>query len=124
RRKAVPLPHGQMAVADPGNHRLVLLDPAGHLVASVHAGGLRQPVALVAAAGSLYVLDAARGAIERYDTAGHYVGQLIHDPALVGARGMALGRGGLLYVANPRSNAIVTLSGQGKILYRIHSPRG
>jgi DNA-binding beta-propeller fold protein YncE len=123
-RKAVPLPHGQIAVADPGNRRLVLLDPAGHLVASVHAGGLRQPVAVVAAAGALYVLDAARGTIERYDTAGRYVGQLIHDPALVGGRALAQGRGGLLYVANPGSNAIVVLSAQGKILYRITSPRG
>jgi hypothetical protein len=43
----------------------LLPDPAGHLVASVRAGGLRQPVAVVAAVGALYVLDAARGAIER-----------------------------------------------------------
>jgi DNA-binding beta-propeller fold protein YncE len=90
----------------------------------VGAGGLRQPVAVVAAAGALYVLDAARGAIERYDTAGRYQGEIIHAPALVGGRGMALGRGGLLYVANPRSNGIVVLSTQGKILYRLGSPRG
>jgi DNA-binding beta-propeller fold protein YncE len=37
---------------------------------------------------------------------------------------MALGRGSLLYVANPRSNAIVVTSTQGKILYRLSSPRG
>jgi DNA-binding beta-propeller fold protein YncE len=87
-------------------------------------GGLRQPVALVAAAGALYVLDAARGAIERYDPGGHYLGEIIHTPALVGGRDMALGQGGLLYVANPRSNGIVVLSTQGKILYRLSGPRG
>jgi DNA-binding beta-propeller fold protein YncE len=123
-RKAVPLPGGQIAVVDTGNRSLVLLDPAGHLIASVRAGGLRQPVAVVAAAGALDVLDAARGAIERYDPGGHYLGEIIHTPALVGGRDMALGQGGLLYVANPRSNGIVVLSTQGKILYRLSGPRG
>jgi DNA-binding beta-propeller fold protein YncE len=123
-RTAVPLPGGQIAVADTSNRRLVLLDRAGHLVASVRAGGLQQPVAVAAAPGALYVLDAARGAIERYDTAGRYRGEIIHAPALVGARDMALGQGGLLYVANPRANDIVVLSTQGKILYRLSSARG
>jgi DNA-binding beta-propeller fold protein YncE len=123
-RTAVPLPGGQIAVADTGNRRLVLLDRAGHLVASVRAGGLQQPVAVAAAAGALYVLDAARGAIERYDTAGRYRGEIVHTPALVGGRDMALGQGGLLYVANPRANDIVVLSTQGKILYRLSSTRG
>jgi DNA-binding beta-propeller fold protein YncE len=75
-------------------------------------------------AGALDVLDAARGAIERYDLAGRYLGEIIHTSALVGGRGMALGRGSLLYVANPRSNDIVVLSMQGKILDRLSSPRG
>jgi streptogramin lyase len=123
-RTAVPLPGGRIAVADTGNRRLALLDPAGHLVAGVRAGGLQQPVAVVPVAGALDVLDAARGAIERYDVAGRYLGEIIHAPALVGGRGMALGEGGLLYVANPRANAIVVLSTQGKILYGLSSPRG
>src|SRR2546423_4908055 len=100
-RKAVPLPAGQIAVADTGNRRLVLLDPAGHLVASVRAGGLQQPVAIVAAAGSLYILDAARGAIERYDTAGGHPGGGIPTPPTGGGGAPAPGPGAPLYAAHP-----------------------
>ena len=122
---AVALSNGYIAVVDTGNRRLALLDRAGRLVRSEQAGGLRHPVAIVAAANALYVLDAGRGAIERYDTVGRFVREVVRDRALRDGTGMALGRHGLLYVSNPRLNSIVvTLAASGKITRRIGGVSG
>jgi len=124
-RMAVALSNGYIAVVDTGNRRLALLDHAGRLVRSEQAGGLRQPVAIVAAANALYVLDAGRGAIERYDTVGRFVREVVRDRALRDGTDMALGRHDLLYVSNPRLNSIVvTLAASGKITHRIGGLRG
>jgi len=124
-RAAVALPNGYIAVLDAGNRRVALLDGAGRLVRSEQAGALRDPTAIVPASDALYVLDAGRGAIERYDTDGRFVREVIRDGALRGASGMALGRHGLLYVANPGLDRIVVVgSVGGKIGRAITGGRG
>jgi len=123
---AVMLPGGDIAVADTGNRRLALLDGVGRLLRGEQDGRLREPVALVVAANKiLYVLDAERGAIEQYDAAGGFIREVTRQDALRGASGMALGRHGLLYIANPRLHAVVVmLSVTGKIERLINGPRG
>jgi DNA-binding beta-propeller fold protein YncE len=124
-REAVFLPHGQIAVADTGNRRLAILDASGHLLTSVRTGALQEPYAVAASAQALFVLDAGRGSIERYDLAGRFEREIIANPPLLqDARGMALGPDGTLYVANPRSNSVVLLSTDGHILRQLTSPLG
>lgn len=124
-RAAVALPHGYIVVADTGNHRLALLDNAGRLVRSQQAPVLRRPIAIVAAATAFYVLDAGRGAIDRYDLAGRFVRAVAHMPALRDATAMALDRRhGLLYVAGPRLASIIAFSANGRIRRRLGAPRG
>jgi streptogramin lyase len=124
-REAVFLPHGQIAVADTGNRRLAILDVSGHLLKSVRSGALQEPYAVVASSQALFVLDAGRGAIERYDLAGRFEREIISSPPLLAnARGMALGPDGTLYVANPRSNSVVLLSTGGHIVRQLTSPLG
>src|SRR5436190_2096955 len=123
--EAVLLPHGQIAVADTGNRRLAILDATGHLLRSVRTGALQEPYAVVASSHALFVLDAGRGSIERYDLAGRFEREIISNPPLLAsARGMALGPDGTLYVANPRSNSVVLLSPSGHILRQVTSPLG
>jgi DNA-binding beta-propeller fold protein YncE len=124
-REAVLLPHGQIAVADAGNRRLTILDATGHLLKSVRTGALQEPYAVVASTHALFVLDAGRGSIERYDLAGRFEREIISNPLLLAnARGMALGPDGTLYVANPRSNSVVLLSTGGHIVRQLTSPLG
>jgi len=125
-RAAVMLPDGDIAVADTGAQRLALLDGAGRLLRGEQDGRLRKPVAIVVAASKiLYVLDTERGAIERYDAEGRFVREVAYSAMLRGASGMALGRHGLLYIANPRLHAVVVmLSVTGKIERLIGSPIG
>lgn len=125
-RTAVMLPNGDIAVADTGAQRLALLDGAGRLLRGEQDGRLREPVAIVVAAGRiLYILDAERGAIERYDAVGRFVREVARNAMLRGASGMALGRHGLLYIANPRLHAVVVmLSVTGKIERLIDGPLG
>jgi DNA-binding beta-propeller fold protein YncE len=124
-REAVLLPHGQIAVADTGNRRLAILDARGHLLRSVRTGALQEPYAVVASGRALFVLDAGRGSIERYDLAGRFEREIIANPPLLAqARGMALGPDGTLYVANPRSNSVVLLSTGGHVVRQVTSPLG
>ena len=123
--EAVLLPHGQIAVADTGNRRLAILDVTGHLLKSVRTGALQEPYAVAASSHALFVLDAGRGSIERYDLAGRFEREIISNPPLLAnARGMALGPDGTLYVANPRSNSVVLLSTGGHILRQVTSSLG
>ena len=123
--EAVLLPHGQIAVADTGNRRLAILDATGHLLKTVRTGALQEPYAVVASTHALFVLDAGRGSIERYDLAGRFEREIISNPLLLAnARGMALGPDGTLYVANPRSNSIVLLSTGGHTVRQLTSPLG
>ncbi len=126
-REAVELPNGRIAVADTDNGRLAILDNKGGLVASITkaATAFQQPFALATNGRDLYVLDATRGAIERFDTGGHFVREIAHDSVLLqDARGLSVNRSGLLYVANPRANAVITFSPDGKVVKQMTSPLG
>jgi len=126
-REAIQLPNGHIAVADANNSRLAILDSQGTLVASIRNGAaaLEQPFALATHGNNLYVLDAVRGAIEQYDVSGRFIRDIIHDPVLLrDARGMAVNKNGTIYAANPRSNAIVVLSPDGKLVNQLTSQLG
>jgi DNA-binding beta-propeller fold protein YncE len=125
-QEAVEISGGDIAVADTGHGRLAILDAAGHLARSITAGGgpLEQPYAVVAGKRSLYLLDDKRGAIEQFDRSGHFQREIVHGAALIDAKGMALDRGGNLYVANPRSNSVIVVSPQGKIMRELSSALG
>jgi len=77
---------------------------------------------VVVARGDIDLLDSARGVIDRFDLAGHFIRSLIESPELRLARGMAMGPSGRLYVANPLTNSIVVLTASGKIERTINSP--
>jgi hypothetical protein len=81
-QEAIELPGGNVAVVDTGNARLVLLNSKGKLLKAIRSGKqrLRQPYAVAASATSIYLLDAERGSIERYDLAGHFKEELARDP--------------------------------------------
>jgi len=126
-REAIQLPNGRIAVADADNNRLAILDSKGNLVMSIQnaAVALAQPFALATHGNNLYVLDAVRGAIEQYNTSGHFIREIIHNPALLqDARGMAVNKSGLIYAANPRSNAIVVFAPNGKLIKQMTSQLG
>ena len=125
-RAAAVLPDGRIVVADTANSRLVILDSGGRPLRDVHPSGgvLQQPFAVVAHGGSIYVLDAGRGAIERYTLDGRYAGDVIRGPALGSARGMAIGPEGRFYVANPLNNSIQIVAPDGTLAPAITSPLG
>jgi DNA-binding beta-propeller fold protein YncE len=120
-QEALELPGGNIAVVDTGNARLVLLNSKGKLLKAIRTGKqrLRQPYAVATDGTSIYLLDAERGSIERYDIAGHFQAELARDPLLARARGMSLGPGGTLYVASPGTNSLVVLDSSGKVLRRL-----
>ena len=125
-REAVSLSDGRIAVADTGNSRLVLLGSGSRPLKLITSGAttLQEPYAIATSGDALYVLDAARGTIGRYDMAGHFQRAVLQSSLLVSARGMAVGRDGILYVANPRSNSVDVLSSTGTLLRQFTSALG
>jgi streptogramin lyase len=125
-QEAIELAGGHIAVADTGNKRLVILDAAGRLLRRVTAGAgpLQQPYALAATKRDIYLLDAKGGAIEQYDLRGRFERELARGPSLSDAKGLALGRDGNLYVANPRTNSVLVLSAHGTTVREFASPLG
>jgi len=127
-REAVSFPDGHIVVADPDNKRVVLLTASGAVLKSVTTAGssaLQAPYALAVTAHTLFVLDAQRGAIERYSSSGQFRGELVHAPLLVNARGMALDAHGRLYIASPMNNGVIVMSASdGKIVSKTITPLG
>ena len=126
-REAIQLSNGHIAVADTDNSRVAILDATGNLVTSIQNGAVAfaQPFALATHGNNFYVLDAVRGAIEQYDISGRFIREIIHDQGLLqDARGMAVTKNGTIDVANPRSNAIVVLSPDGKLITQMTSQLG
>ncbi|MBA2373080.1 MAG: hypothetical protein H0V74_02605, partial [Chloroflexi bacterium] len=108
---------GRVIVADTGNRRVVVYDDAGALIRSFPVaewavGG--PPSADVAAdsSGTIWLSNEADDSILVYRTDGTSVGRLAPgDPGrLDGPTGLALKRGGALYVANGRGDRISLLT--------------
>lgn len=121
------LPNGHIAVADLGNKRVAILDSSGHLVASLKTAAtpLQAPFALAVTPHALFVLDAGRGAIDRYGIGGRFEHEVIRDAGdLQAGRGMAIASDGAFYVANPRANSVVVISAVGAVERRIAPPLG
>ncbi len=125
-QEAVQLHNGTIAVVDTGNKRLALLSAQGALLKSVRGGSkpFQQPYAMAASGDTIYVLDSEADFIDRFNASGAFRGEVIHDPVLHQARGMALGPHGTLVIANPSSNSVVTISTRGDILRHVGGPVG
>ncbi len=126
-REAVVLPNGLIAVADAGHRRLALLNGAGTLVRSVTTRGglpLQGAQAVTAGARFIYLLDAGRGAIERYTLGGDYVDEVRHQPDLIGLASDITIAPNTLYVASPRANGVALVSLHGNLKQQLSGPVG
>ena len=123
-REAIALTNGHIVVADTGNSRLVILDAAGHVLQVVRRGGgaFQQPFAIAPLSPGFVVLDAARGSLDLFSADGAFMHELMHSQQLVDARGLAAGPHDQLYVANPRSNSILVLSRDGRVVRTFTGP--
>jgi len=126
-REAVALPNGLIAVADAGHRRLALLSGAGTLVRSVTTRGrlpLQGAQAVTAGDRFIYLLDAGRGAIERYTLSGDYVDDVRHQPDLLGLASDITIAPNTLYVASPRANGVTLVSLHGNLKQQLGGPVG
>lgn len=111
---ALRLPDGDVAVADTGHHRVVLLNASGKLVKQITQGGggaLQAPFSLaLTPSHRLMVLDSDAGQIDQYALDGALVSSSDLALHLGHARGIAIDAKGQVLVADPAMNAVVTLS--------------
>jgi hypothetical protein len=123
-QEAVQLPDGDIAVADTGKRRVLILDSRGGVRRSITtgAGRLIEPYALAVSGHVLYVLDSERRAIERYALDGRFEAEVFRGRALAHPRGMAVGPNHDLYVADPGANAVFVISPDGRIVQRFQTP--
>jgi len=126
-REAVALPNGLIAVADAGHRRLALLNGAGTLVRSVTTRGqlpLQGAQAVTAGDRYIYLLDAGRGAIERYTLGGDYVDEVRYQPDLIGLASDITIAPNTLYIASPRANGVALVSLRGNLKQQLSGPVG
>jgi hypothetical protein len=124
-QEAVRLPQGDIAVADAGHHRVVVLSSTGKLVRQITQGGsgaLQSPFSLALATGrQLLVLDSDAGQIDEYGEDGKLLEYSALNLNLGHSRGIAVDAAGQVLVADPAMNAIVTL---GADLTLVHTQVG
>jgi sugar lactone lactonase YvrE len=110
---ALRMNNGEIAIADTGHHRVVLLDSAGKLLRAVTQGAsgpLRSPFSLALMRGNqLLVLDSDAGQIDQYTAGGALVASSDLALHLGNARAIAEGATGEVLVADPAMNAVLTL---------------
>lgn len=125
-QEAVALSDGTVAVADTGNHRVVLLSADGRTVHIIGAGASRflEPYAVAASRTGVYVLDTQRRTIESFDFRGHFQSPIFSGGVLDHPRGLALGPNGILYVADPASNSIDLVSIRGALIKKMIAVSG
>lgn len=128
-------PDGLLYVADSGNHRIVVFDPAtGEVVRTMGSFGLApQPEVLnepwdvaVAPDGTVYVADTWNHRVVQFAADGSYVrnwgfeGPNSNDPnAFWGPRGIATDREGNVYVADTGNKRIVVFDAEGFFVRQI-----
>ncbi len=117
---ALLLPGGGLALADTGHHRVVLLDGHGKLVKQITVGGsgpLRAPFSLALTPGHrLLVLDSDVGQIDEYTAGGKLVAYSDLGLHLGESRDIVVGSKGQIVVADPATNAIITLDAKFSLL--------
>jgi sugar lactone lactonase YvrE len=112
---------GNVYVADYGRLRVVKLSPSGHLLAVIGAGQFDEDEApegvAVDAQGNLYV---GAGGVMKYSPRGRLLAKwTTYGPqhaSLAGAFGVAVDRGGDVFVIDQPGRALVKLSPKGKTL--------
>ncbi|MCC7104275.1 MAG: glycosyltransferase family 39 protein [Chloroflexi bacterium] len=102
-----------------GDGRVVRLDAEGKVATgfALTGGPRAEEVADLAlgADGSLLVLDAGRGAIDRFEAGGRFARTLGGDWGMYRPRGLAVGHDGRVYVADTGRNRVVVTTPEGRI---------
>jgi hypothetical protein len=128
-QEAVRGPAGDIYVADPGAHGVLVYDRRGtYLRALATIGDLQKATPFSLAAGThgrLYVLDtqaeSTTGRILEYASPNAAPTILASSRALAHARDLTVGPVGHLYVTSPRENGVLEFSPRGRLL-AIHRP--
>jgi len=122
-QEAVAGPGGTIYVADTGNKRVVVLNRAGKLLRSITSGfngALQAPFSLaITPQGHLFVLDSDAGQIIEYDAKGTALRASNTALGIVHARGIAVDSAGHILVADPASNAVLTLNSDLTLLKQL-----
>jgi hypothetical protein len=112
---ALRMPDGDVAVADTGHHRVLLLSSAGKLMKAITQGGggpLQTPFSLALMhGGRLLVLDSDEGQVDEYTAGGTLMAASNLALHLTYARDIAVDAAGQVIIADPAMNAVVTLDG-------------
>jgi hypothetical protein len=127
--EAVRGPDKLYYVADPGNHRVAVLNGKGKVVRSITAGAqgtLQAPSSLALTPdGNLVVLDSDSGFVTEYTTQGKLVTSSPRSVPMIHARGLSVDTQGQIYVADPATDSVFTLdTGLNIIHQETASPDG
>lgn len=122
------LENGGLLVTDPGARRVLLLDPVRHRVQRIPSDDtIRLPSPIDAAIdgdGNILVSDSVLGRVLRFDSRGHYLGDLGRAGLLERPTGMVVDRErDRIYVVDTTQHQVVVFGGDGQV-QRVIGGRG
>ena len=115
-------PDGRTYVADTGNHRIVVLDPEGEMVAAWGGSGsergqLNLPSDLAFDAdGNVYVADTMNDRVQKFSPDGKVLAVFGGPEQLKAPYGLVVGGDGSVYVSDTLRHRIVKFDGGGKVV--------
>ncbi len=104
---------GRLALVDQNGRRVVVLDGQGDILRPSTRNPVPAPGAIAAVAEGanyVYVLDGARGVVDRYSRTGAFMSKVFSSPLLHDAHGLALGPNATLYLVGPRADGVIVVS--------------
>lgn len=120
----------RILVADAGNHRIVVLDDQGKVLASWGSEGegpgrFMEPFEVVAADdGTVWVLDAVRQLLLHFDGSGQFLEEVTPTSPWYRPRGFDLLPDGTFYVADTGGVRVVLIAPDGTQVRQIGGPQG
>lgn len=106
-------PLGRLAIIDQNGRRMVVRDGQGGSLrpfTKEPASATGTIAAVAEGANYVYVLDGARGVVDRYSRTGVFMSRVFSSPLLHGAHGMALGPNATLYLVGPQADGAIVVS--------------